>query len=309
VAAAAVVAAVGLAAGGWGLGTEGLRNPAFEELYRGNSNFGLLQVLQAKGKQERYFLSDYLVQNTYDSQQGRSTSMFTWMLEGLARAYAPRLHKVLCIGMGVGIVPRDLAGDGVQVDVVEINPSIVEPARQYFDLDPKAFDLTIGDGRLFVNQSRGRYDAVILDAFLGDSTPSHLMSREAFAAIARVLEPEGVLVINTFVEHKARADFFAASLAKTLRSVFPGLKIHGAREANTLYVASPRQDLGMLREPDLSRVHPAALREVREAFATTWETDPGAGIVLTDDFNPTEYYDAANREKFRRTLAFAVRGK
>jgi spermidine synthase len=214
---------------------------------------------------------------------------------------------VLCIGMGIGIVPRELARDGVRVDVVEINPAVVGLARKYFDLDPGEFELSIGDGRWFVNQSRERYDAVILDAFLGDSTPSHLMSREAFTAIRNVLEPDGVLVINTFVDFGARRDFFGASLSRTLASVFPSVRVHGAREANTLFVASPRQDLSILHEPDFGRVHPAALHDVREAFSTTWEPDPLAGILLTDDYNPTDYFDAANREKLRRALALSMR--
>jgi hypothetical protein len=29
--------------------------------------------------------------------------------------------------------------------------------------------------------------------------------------------------------------------------------------------------------------------------------------VLTDDFNPVEFYDARNREKLRRQLALSVR--
>ena len=62
--------------------------------------------------------------------------MFNWMLEGPRLAYAPRLDDVLCIGMGVGIVPRDLARKGVRVDVVEINPAVVPVARRFFDLDP-----------------------------------------------------------------------------------------------------------------------------------------------------------------------------
>ncbi len=305
-AAAAVVVAAGLAAGILGLRSEGLRNPAFDELSRGNSNFGLLQVLQARGAPERYYLNDYLPQNTYDVVLGKSTSMFTYMLEGLARAYAPRLDEVLCIGMGVGIVPRDLARSGVRVDVVEINPAVVPLAEKYFDLDTRLFSLFIGDGRVFVDRSRKLYDAVILDAFLGDSTPAHLMSREAFAAIRRILRPDGVLVINTFADFGSRRDYLGASLYRTLSAVFPGVKVHGARNANTLFVASPRADLAILHEPDVSGVHPRALSEVRAAYAGTWEPDPGAGAVLTDDFNPVDYHDAANREKFRRSLALSV---
>ncbi len=304
---AAVGIALGVAAGAWGLRYDGPRIGGSQELYRGNSSFGLVQVIQPAGTGIRYYLTDYLAQNSYDPVTGTSASMFTWMLEGLARAYAPRLDDVLCIGMGVGIVPRDLAREGSRVDVVEINPAVVPVARRFFDLDTDAFDLTIGDGRWFVNRADGRYDAVILDAFVGDSVPTHLMSRETFAAVARILKPDGVLVINTFVDYDSRGDFLGASLMKTLRAVFPGVLAHGVRDGNMLFVASPRAPLAMLHEPQLAGVHPQVLAEVRAAFASLWEPDPDAGIVLTDDFNPADFHDAANREEHRRGLAQSMR--
>jgi SAM-dependent methyltransferase len=208
--------------------------------------------------------------------------------------------------MGVGIVPRELARDGARTDVVEINPGMVGLAERWFDLDPRAFNLTIGDGRTYVRETRKRYDAVILDAFLGDSVPTHLLSREAFSAIRDVLKPQGVLVINTFVDFADPRDWFGASLYKTLSSVFPSVVVHGAPSANTLFVASPRADLAMLHDPVLTGVHPAAIADVREAYERRWTPDPATGIVLTDDFNPLEYYDAAKRERYRRLLALSV---
>ena len=236
-------------------------------------------------------------------------SMFTYMLEGCARAYAPRLERVLCIGMGVGIVPRDLAREGIAVDVVEINPAVVPVAKKYFDLDPSAFHLVIGDGRQFLNTSTARYDAVILDAFNGDSSPSHLMSREAFTAISRVLNPDGVLVMNSFADLDPSNDFVASSLARTLRSVFPSLRVHGIRGGNTLFVASPRSELAILHPPVFSAVHPDAIDEVRAAFGSSWDPESGHGIVLTDDHNPIEFYDAANRERYRRVLALSMKNR
>src|SRR6185295_7600460 len=105
---------------------------------------------------------------------------------------------VLCIGLGVGIVPMEFARDGSRVDVVEINKAVVPLAQQYFDLEPEKLNITIDDGRHFVNQCRTQYDAIILDAFLGDSSPSHLMTQEAFTAMRRILKPSGVLVIKCF---------------------------------------------------------------------------------------------------------------
>jgi spermidine synthase len=299
--------AAGAGLGWYGLSVDGPRLPANVELYRGNSSFGLIQVVQSNQVPYRYYLTDYLIQNVYDTTRGTSSAMFTYMLEGLARAYTPRLDDVLCIGMGIGIVPRDLAAGGSRVDVVEINPAVVDVARNYFGLDTGAFTLIIGDGRWFLNRTKSTYDAVILDAFVGDGNPSHVMSSEAFEAVRRVLKPDGVLVINTFVDFGSPKDYMGASLYKTLSVAFPSVLVHGVLNSNTLFVASRRSPLTILHEPDYNRVHPDAVSEVRSAFAGSWEPDPGSGIVLTDDYNPVEYYDAANREKFRRLLAMGMK--
>jgi hypothetical protein len=85
--------------------------------------------------------------------------------------------------------------------------------------------------------------------------------------------------------------------------------VHGVRGGNTLFVASPRAELVFLHPQSFAEVHPDALDDVRAAFNTLWEPDPGRGIVLTDDHNPIEFYDAANRERYRRALALSMRNR
>ncbi len=298
-----------LAAGlGWGgLRAGGWQSQFSEELYRGNSNFGLLQVIQQKNGPHRYYLNDYLTQNTYDTNTQQSISMFTYMLHDLARAYAPRTEDVLCIGMGIGIVPMDFARAGARVDVVEINPAVVPVAERFFNFDSTKLAVHIEDGRYFVNRATKQYDAVILDAFLGDSCPSHLMTREAFAAMRRTLKPEGVLVINTFADPDKEEDFFSASLYKTLTNTFTTVKMHHGRNGNTMFVASPRATLAIVNPPTFDHVWSGCREQVRDAFATLREPNLDHGMVLTDDYNPVEFRDAANRESLRRSLALGAR--
>ena len=272
-----------------------------KEAFYGNSNFGMLQVLT---NGSRIYLNDYLVQNTYDPNTGQSTSLFTYMLNGLARAYTTNLQDVLCIGLGIGITPMDFARDGARVDVVEINPAVVPVAQRWFNLQPEKLHITIGDGRQFLNRCEKKYDAVALDAFLGESSPSHLMTREAFAAMSRVLKPGGTLVINSFGNFKPGHDFFTTSLYKTLTNVFRSVRIHTATGGNTFYVASERAELEMVHTPDITRVHKFVADMAQRAYAGAIE--PGRdyaglslhlenGRVLTDDFNPVDFYDARNR--------------
>lgn len=300
-----------------GLGALGMRRDLTKdwgrvrELYRANSDFGMLQVIQFPDGRRRYYLNDYLVQNTYDAQAKKSTSLFTYMLRYLTEGYTTNLQEVLCIGLGVGIVPTELSQKGVRVDVVEINPSVVPLAQQFFDFDPAKSNVTIGDGRYFVNKSEKLYDAVLLDAFLGDSSPSHLMSREAFANMKRVLKPGGVLVINSFGDLRPGKDFFASSLNKTLGSVFSSIRAHAVPKAdgtisgNIFFAASDRELT--LNPVDFSDAHPEVQREVATCLRSNITIPNTSGLVLTDDFNPVEFYDAENRETHRRNLAFSVR--
>jgi predicted membrane-bound spermidine synthase len=286
------------------------------KFYR-NSVFGTMQVIEYAGN--RYYLNDYMPQNCYDPVSEQSTSLFTYMLHWLARGYTRKIDNVLCLGLGGGIVPMEFAREGVDIDAVEINPAVIPMAQRWFGLDPSKVHITIGDGREFLNRCTKKYDAVLVDVFLGDSSPSQLVTREAFTAIRKVLQPGGTVVINVFVNFKPGADFFANSLYQTLASVFPHVRIHTAGKINAFYVASDHP-LHVFDPPDFERVHPS----VRDLVESAWSglVEPGHpsgdlalhlenGRVLTDDFNPLEFYDAANREHYRRKLAMqhAARGE
>jgi len=290
------------------LGSRVLWRPLHEyqyvlELFRGNSHFGQLQVVDLKDSSCRYYLNDNLIQNTYDPGTKQSESAFTYLLAGLARAYTTNINDVLCIGLGVGIVPMDFARRGARVDVVEINPAVVPVAERFFDMDPKQLHITVDDGRHFLNRCQKQYDAVILDAFLGDSSPSHLLTREAFVSIRRVLRPGGTLVINSFGDLTPGHDFFTASLAKTLKAVFRGVRLHDCGNGGIFFAATDRPDPVFVHPPELDRIYPEAQRYTDQGFADVAQAEPSHGRVLTDDYNPVEYYDARNREEIRRRLA------
>jgi len=280
---------------------------SFSEAFRGNSHFGRLQVLDQRDGSIRYYLNDNLIQNTYDSTRKQSASAFTFLLAELARAYVTNINDVLCIGLGVGIVPRDFVAHGARVDVVEINPAVVNVASRFFDFQPEKVHLTIDDGRHFLNRCRKQYDAVVLDAFLGDSSPSHLLTREAFTSIRRVLRPGGALVINAFAELETGKDFFASSLEQTLKAVFPGVRLHSNGDGAIFVVATDHAEPEFAHRPDLTTVHPEARTRTEAAMVRLVDAPPEHGRVLTDNYNPVEFYDARNREVLRKRLAKMAR--
>jgi spermidine synthase len=299
------------ALGFFAMRTDRLNHAEFEEIYRGNSDFGMLQVVKRRATGNLYYLNDYLVQNTYDPKTKQSVSMYTYMLHGLSRAYTPKIERALCIGLGIGIVPMKFVSEGVQVDAVEINPAVVPLARAYFDLPQhhEKLAIHIADGRHFLHNCREQYDTVILDAFLGDSSPSHLFSREAFEAVRRVLRPRGTVIINIFGASEGGDNFFTASLAKTLGAVFDDVAIHQSEGGNTFLAASHQGKLELKRPDNYDDVHPNLRVEVQKTFLNVVATNPQRGIVLTDDYNPVEFYDAKNREVFRRNMAMRFKAQ
>ena len=307
-ASAAIGMLIGILVGLAGIRIDSLpKESAIQEIYRANSNFGLLQVFDRTNSNRRFYLNDYLVQNTYDPAAKQSLALFTYMLHDLSRAYTKQINDVLCIGLGVGIVPMQFAREGARVEVAEINPAVVPMAVQYFDLQPEKLNIVFGDGRYYLNRTTNRYDTIILDAFLGDSSPSHLMTREAFGSMRRVLRPDGTVVINCFGELQAGQDFFITSLDKTLKAVFRNVRIHTAGTGNVFFVATDQAEFKSPNAPDPAQIHPSVREVVANAFSGIIQANPAHGQVLRDDFNPVDYYDAANREFIRRQLALSMR--
>jgi spermidine synthase len=110
--------------------------------------------------------------------------------------------------------------------VVEIDPAVVAVAREYFGVpqDPR-LRLHAQDGRLFVARSEERYDIIILDAYLIDTIPFHLATREFFQAVRAHLTPDGVLASNVIGALGGPRSGFFRAVHKTLREVFPSVYV------------------------------------------------------------------------------------
>lgn len=107
-------------------------------------------------------------------------------------------------GLGVGT----LAAFGKRGDTIafyEINPEAVNAAYEYFTyLEDSVADVSIvpGDARISMENrikqnDRAIYDIIILDAFVDDSIPIHLITKEAFDLYLKLLEPKnGIIAVN-----------------------------------------------------------------------------------------------------------------
>ncbi|MHA6723143.1 fused MFS/spermidine synthase [Sphingomonas sp. RS2018] len=124
---------------------------------------------------------------------------------GRALTLAPNLYgnaaRIGVVGLGTGTLAC-YAQPGQDWRIFEIDPAVVRIAR-----DPAKFrflsaclpnaDIVIGDARRrLAEQPSDSFDVLALDAFSSDAVPMHLMTKEAFASYARVLQPKGLLLVH-----------------------------------------------------------------------------------------------------------------
>jgi spermidine synthase len=278
------------------------------------SLFGTVKILRSDpdadtGRYARIYFQDGLVQNTVMSD-GRSASFYTYALEALALAYRPQLKSALVLGLGAGIVPMQLAGRGVAVEVVEIDPASLEAAQRVFGYQPSRAPVHLADARTYLRGCGRRYDVVVVDLFHGDGTPDYLVTRDFFRDLRGCLAPGGVAVFNTFADLE-RPDAYAHLLA-TLRAELPYIALYrpwpGAVQVNSFLVASASALAApeRVRLPDVPLRHEAALTAMLEQPQQLTRELLQRGAIITDAHSTAAWDIAQSQIAYRKSIVESV---
>ena len=223
----------------------------------------------------------------------------------LPLAYRQTTRRILYIGLGGGSAPKRTWRDfpAMRIDVVELDPAVVDVAYEYFELprDPR-LRVETEDGRRFLAQNDGPWDAIVIDAFYSDSIPFHLATREFLELARSRLAPGGVVATNIIGAVRGSDSRLFRSMLRTYRAVFPTVAIHPVRAPgerdltgirNVILVAgdgaAPSKEFLQERWAELKRVSPgapdltSAIRGRVDAPVATEDVP-----VLTDDYAPTD---------------------
>jgi SAM-dependent methyltransferase len=143
---------------------------------------------------------------------------------GLAMRALPSLYRhgarVGVVGLGTGTLAC-YAQPGQHWRFYEIDPAVVRIASgsgrfSFLSRCLPDADIKLGDARLSLSEEPSdELDLLVLDAFTSDAVPLHLMTREAFATYARVLAPDGLLLLHTSNRYVAMEQVVAATIAGT----------------------------------------------------------------------------------------------
>ena len=123
------------------------------------------------------------------------------------------INQVLMIGAGAYSYPKHLltSRNDTSIDVVEIDPAIVEIARKHFYVDELEQRYgEAGDGRLrtivedgvtfLAHAQSAAYDAIINDSFDGTNPTGLLLTPESIRQAKRCLTPGGLYLLNAVVD-------------------------------------------------------------------------------------------------------------
>lgn len=212
---------------------------------------------------------------------------------GIAMRALPALFgpqaRVGVVGLGAGTLAC-YARPGEAWRFYEIDPAIARIAR-----DRSAFTflsrcmpraaVEIGDARLtLAKEAAASHDLLAIDAFSSDAVPMHLLTREAVANYARVLAPDGLLMVHISNKYIDLEPVLAMAAADggwriAVRDYHPDAQAAAYRAAPSLWVAMTRSPatLDRLRASDPgARWRPIA----RRAGMTAWTDDYGSILPL-----------------------------
>jgi spermidine synthase len=198
--------------------------------------------------------------------------------------------RALILGLGGGSVATVLAENGFSIDAVELDERMAYAAKQFFNLHKKV-NVFIDDARHFFikrpNRSFGKkYDLIILDAFIGESNPHHLFTKEFFTQVKSSLADDGIFFINGNGYWNGKTGMGTRSVCKTLLASGFNVKV--------LPTSNDENYRNILLEaaPALSRTRTISGESVKSQ-------DLESAIILEDEKPCLEILNAGANKKWR----------
>ena len=180
------------------------------------------------------------------------------------------------------------------------DPAVLALAKKYFGIrDEPNFKVVNRDGRLFLSESKDRYDIILIDAYRGPFVPFHLLTKEFYQIVKDHLADGGVVAQNV-----EPSTMLFDSAVKTINAVFPQLDFYRAdgnivtvaydgpeRKAEDLAAAAQDRDKTYGFRYSLADM----LNERRRIQIEGGSVIDPKAKVLTDDFAPVEALKSIER--------------
>jgi len=266
-------------------------------IYETESSYNYIQVVQVGDTRYLILNEGNAVHSIYNPNQLLTQGEWDYFAVApfFNKNFDPsQLKRVAVIGLAAGTVPRQLTAiyGPIVIDGVEIDPTIAEVGRQFFDMTEPNLNVILQDGRYFMRTTTQMYDLVGIDAYHQPYIPAQLTTVEFFQEVYDHLNDRGVILLNA---GRTATDFrLLDALATTMKQVFPSVYTidipyqAGWTVVNTLIVGTKQPTTVANFAENAARMTNPLLRQIADASIVHEYTTTG-GLVFTDDRAPVEY--------------------
>ena len=249
--------------------SESEQDSSSEIIYQTQSFYGDIKVIKYNSF-DCIFVNG-IGQSCINKEEGKDTSSFR-VLSDIVSQMKPK--TILSLGMGSGSFLTDVPEDS-EIDVVEIDPKIVEISEKYNLIPEKEYKIYYDDARHFIKAVGNKYDLVVMDLFIGENIPSYMLTEESFEEIKMILSEKGIFNIHLPPSPEEEQTLFLTSVIKTLNNAFDFVGATGQNSDNISFsniIVSPTS------EAELDGVYRISNLDLSKAR------------IITDDYNPLEEY-------------------
>ncbi len=170
------------------------------------------------------------------------------------------------------------------MDVVEIDEDVTKIAKKYFYLDKLIEDYNLNntnrlgliaeDGRTYLNKNTKKYDAILNDAFAGESPAANLTTIEAAQKIYNSLTDGGLYLSNVISSIDGENSNFIKAEVNTLKHVFKNVYVVPCNDYNNFELVQNNMVI--------------ATDNILSLSNTVNLNIPSDTIILTDNYCPTD---------------------
>lgn len=225
----------------------------------------------------------------------------------LYKIFTPDVKNALVIGGGAYSIPKALLQElpNATVDVSEIEPSLLDLAREYFRVtdNPRLHNF-VEDGRRFLHDSNKRYNLIFSDVYYSFfSVPSHFTTQEFFAIVKEKLSEDGVFIASMIGDLSRQQPSLIMSEIKTFQTVFPNSYFFAVTSPertdlqNIIFVGYNSDREINVSSPLLVQHPDPIIRSLQNKIIDVERFDLSPYPILTDNFSPVEYLTAQVLQK------------
>jgi spermidine synthase len=196
-------------------------------VYQKETPYSHLDVVDSQESNKRALFLDGNIHSVMNKSDPNELLIYTKYFP-LGFVFNPSPKHILFIGGGGFSGPKYFLSTypNVTVDVVEIDPVVIDVAHKYFNVtDNPRLNIYNDDARDFLSKtSNQKYDIVILDAYSKNYVPFHLMTIEYYQLLFNKLStPNGVIISNQVGSIEGDTSNLYRAAYKTMSRVFPNV--------------------------------------------------------------------------------------